>query len=70
MIAKREKASRTYPESSDDDVEIFEITQESSAPGPLQSIASSIPAKRAVSASSARRHGYNYRDDSDAEDGD
>ena len=30
----------------------------------------SSPAKRAAAAFSARRHRYNYRDNSDAEDGD
>ena len=69
-MAKRAKASRTYRDSSDDDVEILGSTQGSSAPGILQSTASSRPTKRAVAASSVRRHMYNYRDNSDAEDGD
>ena len=62
-MAKRAKASRTY------DVETMGSTQGSGAPVISQYTASSRPAKRAVAASSARRHRYNYRDDSDAEDG-
>ena len=69
-MAKRAKASRTYQESSDDDVEILGSTQGSSATGILHSTASSRPVKRSVAASSVRRHRYNYRDNSDAEDGD
>ena len=68
-MANRVKASRTYRDSSDGDVEILGSTQGSSAPRILQSTASSRPAKRAVAASSVRRHRYNYRDNSDAEDG-
>ena len=69
MVAKREKASRTYQDSSDDDVEILVSTQGISAPGILKFTASSRPAKRAVTASSVRRHRYNYGDNSDSEDG-
>ena len=68
-MAERAKASRTYQDSLDDDVEILGSTQGSSAPGILQSTVSSRPAKRATAASSARRHRYNYRDDSHAENG-
>ena len=68
-MAKRAKASRTYRYSSDDDVEILGSTQGSSSSGTLQSIALSRPAKRAVGASCARKHRYNYGDHSDAEDG-
>ena len=69
-MSKRAKASRTYRDSSDDDVEILGSTQGSSAPGILQSAASSRPAKRAGAESSVRKPRYNYRDNSDAEDGD
>ena len=69
-MTKREKASHTYRDSSDDDVEILGSTQGSSAPVISQSSTSSRTVKRAVAASSVRRHRYNYRDDSDAEDGD
>ena len=65
-MAKREKASRTYQDSLDDDVEILG----SGVPGILQSTTFSRPAKRAVAASSARRYRYNYSDNSNAEDDD
>ena len=68
-MANREKASRTYRDSSDDDVEILGSTQGSGAPGNFQSIVSSRTAKRAVAESSTRRHRYNYRNNIDAEDG-
>ena len=68
-MGKRAKASRTYRGSSDDDVEILGSTQRSGAPGILQSTASSRPAKRDSSASSVRRHRYNYRYDSNVEYG-
>ena len=68
MISKREKAIRTYKESSDGDVEILGSTQGSGAPGISQFTASSRPAKRAAAASSSRRNRYNYRDDRNAED--
>ena len=70
VMEKRVKASRTYRDSSDDDVEILGSTQGSSAPGILHSTASSRPAKRAMVASYMRRHRYNYRDTSHAEDED
>ena len=70
VMAKRAKASRTYRDSSDDDVEILGSTQGSGAPGIFQSTVSSMPAKRDATASSARMHRYTYRDDNDAEDGD
>ena len=70
VLAKRAKASRTYQDSLDDDVEILGSTQGSGAPGILQCIASSRPTKISAAASSARRHRYNYRGNSDAEDGD
>ena len=69
-MAKREKSSRTYQDSSDNDIEILGITQGSDAPIILHSAASSRPAKRAAVASSARSHRYNYSDNSDAEGGD
>ena len=69
-MAKRVKASRTYRYFPDDDVEILGSTQGSSAPGILQFTASSRPAKRAGAESSVRKPRYNYRDNSDAEDGD
>ena len=53
---KRAKAIRIYQDSSDDDVEILRITQESGAHGLLQSTALSRPAKRDAAESSARRH--------------
>ena len=56
VTTKREKASRTYRDSLDDDVEILGITQDSGAPGVLQSTALSRPAKIYVSASSMIRH--------------
>ena len=68
-MGKREKESCTYQDYSDDDVEILGSTQGSGAPGILQSTMSSRPAKRYAVVSSARRHLYNYRDQSDAEDG-
>ena len=43
-------------------------TQGSGAPGTLKSTAPRSPYKRVVAASSARRHRYNYRDYSNAED--
>ena len=52
-----------------DNVEILGSTQGSGAPGILHSTASPNPAKRAAASSSTRRHMYNYRDDSNAEDG-
>ena len=67
---KRDKASHTCLDSLDDDVEILGSTQGSGAPGNFQSAASSRPAKRDTIEYSARRHKYNYRGDSDAEDGD
>ena len=68
-MVKRAKASRTYRNSSDNDVEILGSTQASGAAGIFQSTALSRPAKRDAAASSARRHRYNYRDDSNAEEG-
>ena len=68
-MSKREKASRTYRDSSDNGVEIFGSTQGSGATVIFQFTASSSPAKRAVVESSVRRHRYNYRDNSDAEYG-
>ena len=68
-MAKREKSSRIYWDSLDNDVEILGSAQVSGAPGIFQSAASSSTIKRAASASSTRRHMYNYRDDSDAEYG-
>ena len=65
----RAKASCTYRDSSDNDVEILVSTQGSGAPGISQSIALSRPAERAVVASFARRHRYNYRDNINAKDG-
>ena len=70
VMAKREKARFTHRDSSDDDVEILGSTQGSGAPRILQSTASSRPAKRSASASSARRHRYNYKDNSNEDDGD
>ena len=52
------------------DVEILGSTQGSGAPGILKSTASSRPTKRAPAASFARRQRYNYRDNSNTEDGD
>ena len=69
-MAKRAKARRTHRDSSYDDVEILGSAQGSGAPGISHSIALLRPAKRAATESSARRHRYNRRDDSDAEDGD
>ena len=69
MISKREKASRTYRDSSENGVEIFGRTHGSGATVIFQFTASSSPAKRAVVESSVRRHRYNYRDNSDAEYG-
>ena len=66
VMAKRAKASRTYQDSSDNDVEILVSTQGIGATGILQSTASSRPAKRAAAASSAIRHRYKYRESSDA----
>ena len=54
----------------DDDVEILVSTQGSGASIILHSTTLSRPAKRAVEASSARRHMYNYRDNIDADDDD
>ena len=68
VLAKRAKASRTYRDSSDDDVEILGSTQGSGAPRILQSTASSRPAKRYAPASYERRHIYTYRGDINAED--
>ena len=70
VMSKRAKEIRIYQDSSDNDVKILETTQGSGAPGILQSTTSSRPAKIAVAESSARMHRYNYRDDSDADDGD
>ena len=70
VVAKREKSSRTYRYSSYNYVEILGSTQGSVAPGILQPAASPSPAKIDESESSARRHRYNFRDESDAEDGD
>ena len=67
-MVKRAKASRTYQDSSDDDIEILGSTQGRSAPGIYYSTASPRHTKRSAVASSARRHRYNYRDGSDAED--
>ena len=67
-MAKREKSSRTYQDSSDDDVEILGSAQVSGAPEILHSTALSRIAKKVAAASSARSHRYNYRDNSDAED--
>ena len=69
-MAKREKSSRTYQDSSDNDIEILGITQGSDTPRILHSAASSRPAKRAAAASYVRSHRYNYSDTSDAEGGD
>ena len=69
-MAKKEKARRTYRDSSENDIETLGSTQESGAPRILKSNASSSPAKRAAAPSYARRHRSNYRGDSDAEDGD
>ena len=69
-MAKREKASRTYRDSSDDDVEIFGSTQGSGAPGTSKFTASSKPAKRYAAVFFARRQRYNYIGDSDADYGD
>ena len=68
-MAKRAKASRTCRDSSDDDVEILGRNQGSGAARISHSTASPRQAKGAAAAYSARRHRYNYRDDSDAEDG-
>ena len=70
VVAKRDKASHRYRDSSDNDVEILGSTQRSGEPRIFQSNASSRPAMRYASAYSARRHMYNYRYDSNAEDGD
>ena len=70
MISKRAKASRTYRDSSDNDVGILGSTQGIGAPVIVHSTASSGPAKIAAVASSLIRHRYSYRDDSNAEDGD
>ena len=51
------------------DVEILGSTQGSGAPRIYQYTVSSRPTKRYVSAFSAIRHRYNYRDDSNTEDG-
>ena len=69
-MTKRSKEIHTYQDYSDNDAEILGSTQGSSAPGFWQPTTSSRPAKRAAKASSAIRHRYNYRDNSDAEDGD
>ena len=69
MMAKREKASLTYRDSSYNDVEILGGIQGSGAPRMFQSTVSPRSAKRAAEASFARRHRYNYRDDSYAEYG-
>ena len=70
VTAKREKARCTHLDSSENYVEILGSTQGSGAPRILKSTASSRPTKRYAAASSTRRHRYNYRDDSNAEDGD
>ena len=67
-MAKRAKASCTYRYFSVSDAEILGITQGSSASIILQSTALSRTAKSAAAASSARRHMYNNREDSNAED--
>ena len=54
----------------DNYVEILGSTQGSGAPEIFQSAVSSRPAKIAGSESCVRRHRYNYRYDSDEEDGD
>ena len=66
----RSKASRTYQDSLENDAEILGSTERSGAPVFLHSATSSRPAKRAAAASSTISHRYNYRDNSDAEDGD
>ena len=68
-MSKRAKEIRIYQDSSDNDVKILETTQGSGAPGILQSTTSSRPAKIAVAAYSIRRDRYNYRYDSNTEDG-
>ena len=55
-MSKREKESRTYRYSSDNDVEILGSTQRIGAPVILKSTTSSRPAKRDAAASSARRN--------------
>ena len=67
-MEKREKASRTYRDSSEDDVKILGSTHGSGAPGILQSTASSRPSKRSAAKSSAIRNRYNYREDREAVD--
>ena len=69
-MAKRAKASRTYRDSSEDNVGILGSPQGSGAPGISQSTTFSRPAKRDTAASSARRHMYNYRYNINAEDDD
>ena len=70
VMAKRAKESRTYRVSSENYVEILGNNQRSGAPKILQSTTLSRPTKRSVAASSTRSHRYNYRDDSNSEDGD
>ena len=70
MTAKRAKASRTYRDSLDDDVEILGTTQGSGATGIFQYTVLSRTSKRSAVASYAIRNMYNYRDNSDTEDGD
>ena len=68
-MAKKEKEICAYQDTLGNDVEILGSTQVRSAPGTFQSTASSRPNNRTVTASSERRHRYNYRDDNNAEDG-
>ena len=69
MVSKRDNVSRKYRDSSDNDVEILGSTQGSGAPGFSQSTALSRTAERDAAAYSYRRHRYNYRVNSDADDG-
>ena len=66
VMSKREKSSRTYQDSLDDDIEILRSTQGSSTPRILQSTVLSMPSNKAMAASSVIRHMYNYGDNSDA----
>ena len=69
LTTKKLKVSHTYLDSLDDDVEILGRNQGNLVPGILQSTTLTRLAKRAATASSAKRNRYTYIDNSNAEDG-
>ena len=69
VMTKIAKASRTYQDSLDNDVEILVLNQGSGVPGISQSTTSSRPANISATESYAIRHRYNYREDINSEGG-